>query len=111
MTLKKYIINNYEKEFSEPAPQYLIAILNNISANKFTVEQFAEQFELDTSSPLGIIEFIMNENNSYEIGKFGHRIYEAQQNAEAKMFISDRKRTTSDETYDYEQGKFSKKFK
>ena len=111
MTLKKYIIDNYEKEFSKPAPKHLIAILNSFNANKFSVEKFTEYFNLDSTSPLAIIEFVMNENNSYEIGKFGYRVFETQKDAEAKIFTPHRKRTTSDETYDYEQGKFSKKFK
>ena len=44
MTLKKYIIDNYEKEFSKPAPKHLIAILNSFNANKFSVEKFTEYF-------------------------------------------------------------------
>ncbi len=110
MIFKKYIIENYEKEFSEPAPKNLVSVLNNICANKFTVNEFAAHFNLDTTLPLTIIEFVMNPNNSYEIGKFGNRKYNEQEDALAKMFSSDRKKTASDEHYDYGEGKFTKKF-
>ena len=111
MSFKKFVIDNYKKEFSKPAPKHLELLLNNISASRFTVNQFATHFNLDTTEPLAIIEFVMNPDNSYEIGKFGNRIYAAKQNATEKDFKSQRKRTTSDQSYDYEQGKFTKRFK
>lgn len=111
MSFKKYVIDSYQKEFSQPAPKHLELLLDNICASRFTLKQFADHFNLDTKSDLAIIEFIMDPNNSYEIGKFGNRIYTAKQTAAEKDRISPRKRTTSDRSYDYEQGRFTKRFK
>jgi hypothetical protein len=110
MNFKDYIVKNYEKEFSEPAPKHLVQTLFSIGANHFTVEAFAGHFRLDTSSPLAVIDFLMNPNNSYEIGKFGNRIYEAKQTAAEKLFTSDRINSSSDEHYDYGEGKFTRRF-
>ena len=111
MNFKKYIIESYKKEFSKPAPKHLELLLDNISASRFTPKQFATHFNLDTTEPLAIIEFVMNPDNSYEIGKFGNRIFASKQSAAEKDFILPRKRTTSDQNYNYEQGKFTKKFR
>lgn len=111
INFKDYIIKNYEKEFSKPTPKHIVQTLNNISANKFSINEFAAHFNLDTSSPIAIIEFLMNPNNSYEIGKFGNRIYDSKQTAAAKDYTTDRIQSSSDEHYDYGEGKFTRRFK
>ena len=110
MNFKDYIVKNYEKEFSKPAPTSLVQTLFSISANHFTIEAFAAHFNLDTSSPLAVIEFLMDPKNSYEIGKFGNRIYEAKKSAAERTYTSDRINSASDEHYDYGEGKFTRKF-
>ena len=66
---------------------------------------------LDTNLPIATIEFLMNPNNSYEIGKFGNRIYDSNQAAAAKYYTTDRIQSSSDKHYDYGDGKFTRRFK
>ena len=49
MNFKDYIVKNYEKEFSKPAPTSLVQTLFSISANHFSINAFAAHFNLDTS--------------------------------------------------------------
>ena len=110
MNFKDYIVKNYEKEFAEPAPKHLVQTLFSISANHFTIESFAAHFNLDTSSPLAVIDFLMDPKNSYEIGKFGNRIYETKKSAVERIYTTDRINSASDEHYDYGEGKFTRRF-
>ena len=77
MTLKKYIEDNYQKEYGEKIPKYLDLILISFSANHIDLEKFQEEFSMEEESFLGILSFITDDKNAYEIAKYGYRCYEA----------------------------------
>jgi hypothetical protein len=52
----------------------------------------------------------MDPKNSYEIGKFGNRIYEAKKSSVERIYTTDRINSASDEHYDYGEGKFTRRF-
>ena len=107
LNLKDYINKNYKDKYKKEIPTALRHLLNSYYAEDVLCDDFVRFFSLDGADFDQLLAFIMNENNAYEIAKFGARYYENNQN----RYGHDRKETASDD-YGYgEPDKFTKRFR
>ena len=58
MNLRKYILDNYQKEISDELPLSLKFLLDSFNANHINLENFKKQFSLNEASYLQILKFI-----------------------------------------------------
>ena len=107
MNLKDYIYQNYQKEYKKELPITLKHLLDSYYAEYVPLEEFKKQFLHDNANYEEILSFIMDENNAYEIAKYGSRYYE---NNQYKISY-DRKKSASDDYSYNEADNFTKRFR
>lgn len=103
MTLRDYVIKNYQGVFLEEPSETLRYTLINLYARHIDLEEFRETFGLDGYQE--IFAFVVDPANAFEICKMGYRKYEL------KLYHYGDSPGTSDDNYDYEEGAFVKKFR
>lgn len=106
-SLKNYIYQNFKEQIGTPPPKTLEHVLFNINAGYIALDDFKKHFKLEDSKYKDILNFLLDPENSYEIGKYGQAAYEKNTH---KSYYGDRKYTCTDD-YDYDDGYLIKHYK
>ena len=107
MNLKEYVEFNYHHEFGIEIPKSLSFLLENIFASKINLDEFRYHFSLENAEFLEILSFITDENNSYNLGRYGYNCYVI-----SREDNKNRRKRTAFDSYEYNDShNFTKRFK